>query len=165
MSLNNLGTYMFFSQTQIGVSNSQWPKTSFAFRDSVRTDQASWRCTLHRLHRFCWRVNRGKVISNFFFAKTIRTPILVVSATGAGQEGFATSAKVLQLRKRGRGVEEGGIQSSTIQEILWKCQKRWPGNFILIYDAQTLLLRFIYFEDLKQKKWWPLLHRRPSHQH
>ena len=101
----------------------------------------------------------------FFFAKTIRTPILVVSATGAGQEGFATSAKVLQLRERGGGGGGGEIQSSTIQEILWKCQKRWPGNFILIYDAQTLLLRSFWFGDFKQKKWLPLLHRGSSHQH
>ena len=60
----------------------------------------------------------GKSDLKLFFAKTIRTPILVVSATGAGQEGFATSAKVLQLRERGGGGGGGEIQSSTIQEIL-----------------------------------------------
>ena len=60
----------------------------------------------------------GKSDLKLFFAKTIRTPILVVSATGAGQEGFATSAKVLQLRERVGGGEGGEIQSSTIQEIL-----------------------------------------------
>ena len=165
MSLNNLGTYMFFSQTQIGVSNSQWPKTSFAFRDSVRTDQASWRCTLHRLHRFCWRVNRGKVISNFFSRKPLGRPSWWCQRQGPDKKALQLLQKFFNWE---RGVEEGEggeIQSSTIQEILWKCQKRWPGNFILIYDAQTLLLRFIYFEDLKQKKWWSLLHRRPSHQH
>ena len=163
---------MFFSQTQIGVSNSQWPKTSFAFRDSVRTDQASWRCTLHRLHRFCWRVNRGKVISNFFSRKPLGRPSWWCQRQGPDKKALQLLQKFFNWE---RGVEkgEGGgggrgrgeIQSSTIQEILWKCQKRWPGNFILIYDAQTLLLRFIYFEDLKQKKWSPLLHKRPSHQH
>ena len=145
---------MFFSQTQIGVSNSQWPKLHLLFVIvPALTDQASWRCTLHRLHRFLLTGESGKSDLELFFAKTIRTPILVVSGTGAGQEGFATSAKVLQLRERGGGGGEGEIQSSTIQEILWKCQKRWPGNFILIYDAQTLLLRSLWFEDLKQKKW------------
>ena len=55
----------------------------------------------------------GKSDLKLFFAKTIRTPILVVSATGAGQEGFATSAKVLQLRERGGGG--GGGRSNLAQ--------------------------------------------------
>ena len=55
----------------------------------------------------------GKSDLELFFAKTIRTPILVVSGTGAGQEGFATSAKVLQLRERGGGG--GGGRSNLAQ--------------------------------------------------
>ena len=114
----------------------------------------------------------GKWSQTFFSRKPLGRPSWWCQRQGPDKKALQLLQKFFNWE---RGVEkgEGGgggrgrgeIQSSTIQEILWKCQKRWPGNFILIYDAQTLLLRFIYFEDLKQKKWWSLLHRRPSHQH
>ena len=96
--------YVFFSQTQIGVSNSQWPNTSFAFHDSGRTDQASWRCTLHRLHRFCWRVNRGKVISNFFSRKPLGRPSWWCQRQGPDKKALQLLQKFSNWE---RGVEEG----------------------------------------------------------
>ena len=68
------------------------------------TDQASWRCTLHRLHRFCWRVNRGKVISNFFSRKPLGRPSWWCQRQGPDKKALQLLQKFFNWE---RGVEEG----------------------------------------------------------